>query len=255
MPSELALALQDPQVWLLAGVGFVAQMFDGALGMGFGAISSTVLAAIGLPREIASATVNGAKIFTGIASGAAHFSMRNIDRRMLLVLLLAGGTGGFVGANLLAYGVGHWIGVLVSGYLVLVGFYILSRAFKTDIIQLGRRRIGGIGAAGGMLEALVGVWGPLVTSNLVAMGASPRHAVGTGNVAETFVAAIVFTVLVHQLGFAQLTVTVLSLLAGALVAAPIAANVTRALPRRSMMIAVGSLVILLSVVRLIRDFS
>jgi uncharacterized membrane protein YfcA len=253
MVETVLAALQQPQLWWFAVVGFVAQMFDGALGMGFGAISSTVLAATGLPREIASASVNGAKLFTGAASGAAHLLHRNVDARMLLILGAAGALGGAVGATLLARYNSRWIGVAVSGYLLLVGAFIVWRAFRALPAAIRRRQIGGVGLAGGFLEALAGVWGPLVTSNLVAFGATPRLAVGTGNVAETFVAGVVFTVLVHHIGLAQLSGAVLGLLGGALVAAPFAARVTSHLPQRPLMIGVGVLVIALSIVRLVRD--
>jgi uncharacterized membrane protein YfcA len=100
---------------------------------------------------------------------------------------------------------------------------------------------------------VVGVRGPLVTRNLVAHGAHPRHAVGTGNLAETFVAIAVFTVLVRHIGFAQLCAAVIGLLIGAGVAAPVGAGLASKLPRRVLMMGVGVLVILMSLLRLVRD--
>src|SRR5258706_920463 len=82
-------------------IGFMAQLCDGALGMGFGAISSTVLTVIGLPREIVSATVNGAKIFTGTASSVAHLAYKNVNWRTLAILAVGGVIGGLIGAWLL----------------------------------------------------------------------------------------------------------------------------------------------------------
>jgi uncharacterized protein len=253
MIDTVLTAMQQPQLWLFVVVGFVAQLFDGAIGMGFGAISTTVLAAIGLPREIASASVNGAKLFTGAASGISHLLHRNVDVRMLLILGTAGASGGALGAALLTRTNGRMIGVVVSAYLLFVGAYIVWRAFRELPGAIRPRQIGIIGLAGGFLEALAGVWGPLVTSNLVAFGAAPRLAVGTGNVAETFVAGVVFAILVHHVGMAQLSGAVLGLLAGALVAAPFAARVTQRVPQRPLMIGVGVLVIAMSVLRLVRD--
>jgi uncharacterized protein len=106
---------------------------------------------------------------------------------------------------------------------------------------------------GGFLEAMSGVWGPLVTSNLVAVGAKPRYVIGTGHVAETFVAFTVFAILVRHLGLAQLSLATLGLIGGALLATPFAARITRELPRRPLMLVVGVLVIVLSIVRLARD--
>jgi uncharacterized membrane protein YfcA len=245
--------LQQPGVGWFVAIGFVAQLCDGAIGMGFGVISSTVLAAIGLPREIASASVNGAKLLTGAASGTAHVLLRNVDWRMLAVLASAGALGGIAGSLLLARHAGPVLGVLVSVYLIGVGVLILRRAFETSSGNVGRARIGGVGLAGGFLEAMSGVWGPLVTSKLVAFGAQPRYAVGTGSIAETFVAGVVFAVLVSHLGFAQLSSAMLGLIGGALLAVPLAALVARELPRRPLMIAVGVMVMVLSVIRLARD--
>jgi uncharacterized protein len=251
--ETLQTLLEQPQTWLFVAIGFVAQLFDGAVGMGFGAISSTVLAAIGLPREIASASVNGAKILTGAASGVGHILLQNVDWRMLGVLAAAGSLGGLIGSFVLTKHAGPILGVLVSFYLVFVGVYIIRKAFGAPPPRVPRAKVGGVGLVGGFLEALSGVWGPLVTSNLVAVGANPRYVVGTGNIAETFVAGVVFAVLVRHLGFEQLSLSTLGLLAGALLATPIAARITRNLPRKPMMIAVGVLVIVLSLVRIGRD--
>ncbi len=250
-------ALQTlPPWWLFAIVGFGAQLLDGALGMGFGAISSTVLAAIGMPREVASASVNGAKLFTGAASGASHLLLRNVDGAMLVVLALAGALGGGLGALLLArFHASTWLGVAISAYLFVVGGHVIWRAFRVAPAAIGRPLVGSVGFAGGFLEALSGVWGPLVTSHLVALGASPRFAVGTGNVAETLVAGVVFSVLVHHLGVQSSFAVIGGLVLGAVVAAPLAARLVHRIAPRTLMAAVGTLVMVLSAVRLARDLS
>ena len=45
-------------------VGALAQAVDGALGMAYGVISSSVLLAFGVPPAMASASVHGAEVFT-----------------------------------------------------------------------------------------------------------------------------------------------------------------------------------------------
>ena len=55
----------DPQFWLFAAVGFAAQLVDGALGMAYGVICSTVLLALGVTPANTSASVHAAKVFTG----------------------------------------------------------------------------------------------------------------------------------------------------------------------------------------------
>ena len=73
-----------------AFVGFFAQLADSALGMGFGVISSSVLLAQGVPPPLVSASVNAAKVPTGIAAGISHAINGNIDKRLFLRLALAG---------------------------------------------------------------------------------------------------------------------------------------------------------------------
>ena len=53
-------------------VGFAAQLVDGALGMAFGVISSTLLVSLGVPPAAASASVHAVEVFTTGASGISH---------------------------------------------------------------------------------------------------------------------------------------------------------------------------------------
>jgi len=237
-------------------IGFVAQMFDGAIGMGFGAISYAVLRGImGLPPAVVSASVNGAKIITGAASGLGHIWNRNVDWRLFAQLAAAGSIGGIIGSFLLARGPIQWIGPAINLYLVGVGAYIIYKANYPKAVEQSPRKVLMVGGAGGLLEALAGVWGPLVTSNLVAFGSSsPRFIIGSGNLAEMVVAVVVFIVLVSHLGLSTLTTSVIGLIIGAIIAAPLAARFTRTLPPRTLMISVGILVIATSLLRVARYF-
>src|SRR5262245_53304904 len=53
---------------LFAAAGFAATFVDGALGMGFGPTSSSILLGTGLAPAAVSTSVNIAKLVTGIAS-------------------------------------------------------------------------------------------------------------------------------------------------------------------------------------------
>jgi uncharacterized protein len=246
-------ALSDPQTWLFVGIGLVAQMFDGALGMGFGVVSSTCLTILGFPREVVSGAVNGAKIFTGVASGASHAWYRNVDWRLFRLLGVGGLLGGLLGALLISRNAGKYVGPVVSVYLLGVGAYIIWHAIAERSHRMSDARAAGAAVAGGVLEAISGVWGPLVTSSLVAMGAEARFAVGTGNLAETVVAVGVFTLLAHHLGLGAVSHAVVGLIIGAVVASPIAARLTHRVPRTRLMIAIGLLLIASSLIRLARD--
>ena len=64
---------------VLAMVGFVAQLVDGSLGMGYGATSSTLLVLAGLTPLAASASVHFSELGTNLASGLSHWRLRNVD--------------------------------------------------------------------------------------------------------------------------------------------------------------------------------
>lgn len=240
---------------LFVAIGFVAQLFDGALGMGFGVISYTVLSSVGIPHTVVSASVNGAKIFTGAVSGASHIRHKNIDWRMFSLLAGCGAVGGILGVFMLTQVPAEIIRPIIAAYLTLVGFYVIIRAYRANPAEVSTQRTAIIGGAGGFLEATAGVWGPLVTSNLIASGSKPRYAVGSGNLAEFVVAFAVATMLLAHIGLESFSKAVIGLLVGAAVSAPIAARFARQLPARTLTVGVGLMVIITSIYRLIQAFA
>jgi uncharacterized membrane protein YfcA len=83
-------------------IGLCAQLVDGALGMAYGLVSSSVLLAMGLPPAAVSASVHTAEIFTTGVSGASHGLLGNVDRKLMLRLAVPGVIGGVIGAYVLA---------------------------------------------------------------------------------------------------------------------------------------------------------
>jgi uncharacterized protein len=86
----------------LIGIGFVAQLVDGALGMAFGLISTIALLSLGIPPAQASAALHTAEVATTGASGLSHLFHQNVDRRLLLTLGVPGVLGGVLGAYVLS---------------------------------------------------------------------------------------------------------------------------------------------------------
>src|SRR5205807_9605318 len=121
MPADFVLG----EFLLMLGIGFVAQVVDGTLGMAFGVISTSTMLAIGLPPAQASALVHTAEVFTTGASAASHIYHRNVEWRLVARLGLAGVLGAVLGAWILSNiditAARRW----VYGYLLLMGFYIL----------------------------------------------------------------------------------------------------------------------------------
>jgi hypothetical protein len=241
----------DPSILLYALVGFVAQIIDGALGMAYGVSSNTFLLSLGLPPAAASASVHMAEVVTTGISGAAHWRLGNIDWKLVKRLLIPGVLGGVAGAYLLTSIDGDVIKPYIAGYLLLMGAYIIYKAFRNDgHINDGTHtaRVSVLGLVGGFCDAIGGGgWGPVVTTTLVARGKNPRLTIGSVNFSEFFVTFAESVIFVLTLAFSHYGQIILGLLIGGAIAAPLAARVTKSLPLKSLMILVGALIVILSI--------
>jgi hypothetical protein len=239
-------------------VGFFAQLVDGAVGMAYGVISSSVLLAFGVPPAQASATIHAAECFTTGASGASHILHRNIDWRLFWRLSPAGVLGGVVGAYLLTGFDATFIKAVVIAYLGCLGLYMLARAIRGLREEPPHlNHVIPVGLIGGFLDASGGGgWGPVVSSTLMGRGHTPRYVIGSVNAAEFVVTvAISITFLwtfltgrfVIEGGLALGAAALAGLILGGLVAAPLAGYVTKIAPARWLLGAAAILVISLSV--------
>lgn len=246
------------EFWIFLFVGFGAQLIDGALGMGYGIISSVVLLASGVPPAHTSAAVHSAKLFTTAASGTSHLLHGNVDRRLFWLLALAGIVGGVAGALILTQVPGKLIRPYVFGYLLIMGLLILWRCLREGQERhvLPGRFVAPLGGVGGFLDAVGGGgWGPVVTSSLIGAGAQPRRVVGTVNAAEFVVTCAVVTAFATTLlsglwsegkGLLDHLLPIGGLVIGGLPSAAIAGFLVKRAPRKAMTFAVAILVIALS---------
>jgi uncharacterized membrane protein YfcA len=229
-------------------IGFAAQLIDGALGMAFGVICSTLMVGVlGLPPAVASQRVHIVECFTTATSGISHLLHRNIDKRLFFRLLIPGVVGGVLGAYVLSSVDAGVVKPFVLIYLTCIGLYILSRGlFYPPKIQEAKL-IAPLGLFGGFLDAAGGGgWGPVVTSNLLIQGADPRKVVGTVNAVEFFLTLTVSATFIYHLGIADLAGATLGLLIGGVAAAPLGAWAAKHLPARQMLILVGIVLTLTS---------
>jgi uncharacterized membrane protein YfcA len=222
-------------------VGFAAQLVDGALGMAFGVISSTLLVGVlGVPPALASQRVHVVEVFTTGVSGISHLIHRNIDGKLFLRLVVPGMIGGFAGAYLLSSIDAAIVKPFVLLYLTAIGLYLLIRGFMYPPKLKEAKVIAPLGLVGGFLDAAGGGgWGPVVTSNLLIQGADPRKVVGTVNSAEFFLTVTISAAFIWHLGVADLAGATLGLLIGGLLAAPIGAWAAKHFPAKQMLILVG----------------
>lgn len=239
-------------------VGVLAQAVDGALGMAYGVISSSVLLALGVPPATASASVHAAEVFTTAASASSHVLHKNIEWRLFVPLVIAGVIGGVLGAYVLTGIDASVIKPFIVLYLALIGIWILWRAGH-DIHprKLPRWVAAPFGLIGGFLDAIGGGgWGPTVTSSMVASGQEPRKAIGTVNTAEFFLTVAVSATFVWALvsghweeaeGLQNHAAAVGGLVVGGLIAAPFAGWIVKRVPRKVLSYAVGILLIGLAI--------
>lgn len=249
---------------LFAAVGFLAQIVDGALGMAYGVVSSSVLLGFGVPPAAASAAVHAAELFTTAASAGSHAWHRNVNWRLFRTLAPAGILGGVTGTYLVTSVDGAVFRPYVAAYLGLMGVYILYRAWRAAHPVDSHRTeiVVPLGVVGGFADAVGGGgWGPVVTTGLVGSGGSPREMVGTVNTVEfflTFAVSLAFVVALvsghweEAEGLAHHAWAVAGLIVGGLIAAPLAGYVTRILPQRALMVLVGVLVTALAVYQTLR---
>jgi uncharacterized membrane protein YfcA len=233
--------------WTLVAVGFAAQMIDGALGMAFGLVSTSVMLSLGMPPASASALVHTAEVFTTGASGTSHMIAGNLDKKLFWRLLPMGVLGGVLGATLLSSIDGDQIKPFVVAYLAVIGCFVLYRVAvppkPTEDLPRGTPLLG---AAGGFLDASGGGgWGPIVTSTLIGNGVAPRKVIGTVNITEFFVTLSISATFLLHLGW-QGFEGALGLITGGIIAAPLAGFTVRYAPTRILAALVGVLVIVLA---------
>jgi uncharacterized membrane protein YfcA len=237
---------------VLLGVGFLAQLVDGALGMAYGATSSTLVLAAGFTPAVASASVHMAELGTTLASGAAHWRFGNVDWRTVRRIGVPGAAGAFVGAVVLSSLSAGLAKPWMAGILLVLGAYVLARfTLRGPAEARGRPYVRGrylapLGLGAGFIDATGGGgWGPVATPTLLATGKmEPRKVVGSVDTSEflvAFAASVGFLLALGRQGIAWSVVV--ALLVGGLVAAPVAAWLVQRMTARLLGAAVGGLIV------------
>ncbi|HAD15052.1 MAG TPA: ABC transporter permease [Saprospirales bacterium] len=236
----------DREFWLFMGVGFLAQMADGLLGMGYGVVTQIFLMGAGVPLAAVSSSIHTAEVFTAGASGYSHFRFGNVNRRLFRAILIPGVVGAIVGALLLsALGKTYamYIKPMLAVYTLLLGLRILSRAFFKNNQKKKARHLGWLAGAGGFLDSFGGGgWGPLVTSSLIAKGKTPQYVIGTVSLTEFFVTLASAVTFFTFIGLSHWLV-IAGLIIGGVAAAPLSARLAGKLPAKWMFLLVGGMVV------------
>ncbi len=246
---------------VLALVGFGAQLIDGSLGMGYGVTSSTLLILAGLTPAAASASVHFSELGTNLASGVSHWRLRNVDWRVVARIAGPGAVGAFLGATVLSSLSTEAAAPLMAAILAALGLYIIVRfvlgvrpALKKALTW---KFLAPLGLFAGFVDATGGGgWGPVATPALLVDGRmAPRKVIGSIDTSEFAVSAAASLGFLFGLGAAGINWGfALALLAGGLVAAPLAAYLVRIAPAHLLGVAVGGLILLTNSRTLLKTF-
>ena len=249
------------ELFLFAVAGFAAAFVDGALGMGFGPTSSSILLVSGLAPTAVSASVNLAKVATGVVAAISHWRFYNLDRGLVIKLAVPGSVGAIVGVTLLASIEGSTLRPYLAMLLAAIGLRILVRfarplearrhhlsppdARGKRALIYDKRGVSTAAFVGGITNGMIGAWGPVVTPFLLHRGVRPNYAIGCVNTAEVMVAATASLSLVASLGRGGFNgAVVMAMLVGGVIAAPLAAWFIKRVPPKPVGLAVAALLLL-----------
>jgi siroheme synthase-like protein len=242
--------------WMVLA-GFLAQLVDGALGMGYGVTSATILLSAGVNLSAISGSIHTAEIFASGASGYSHYRFGNVNKKLFKLLVVPGVLGAIGGAILLSkYGDTHaqYLRPVMAVYTLFLGLRILSNAFREKKIVKKFKNYRWLAGVGGFLDSFGGGgWGPIVTTTLITKGRSPKYVIGSVSLTEFFVTLASAFTFFTLLGVSHWQV-IIALIIGGLLAAPLAARLAGRLPRKASFILLGILVIIWSMRILVKIF-
>jgi len=251
---------------LFSLIGFMAQLIDGALGMAYGATSASLLIMFGVAPAMASASIHMAEIATTAASGASHLYFKNVDKSILMKLVVPGSISAFIGAAFLSSLPGELMRPYVSVILTGLGIYIIVRfmarrnqqntGMEPAAPRYSKKFLIPLGLFGGFFDSVGGGgWGPITTPALLSKeGATPRKVIGTVDTSEFAIAVSATLGFILFLGFEAFNwLWVAAFVIGGVLAAPLAAWLVKILPSYMMGVLVGGFIILTNIRTLIHS--
>jgi uncharacterized membrane protein YfcA len=240
--------------WMLLA-GFLAQMVDGALGMGYGVTSTAILLSTGISPAAISGSVHTSEVFSSAASGYSHYKFGNVNKKLFKALVIPGVIGAAVGAIFLVYigdEYGNLIRPVVAVYTLLLGIKFIINAFMEMKPQKKFRHYRLLASVGGFLDSFGGGgWGPIVTSTLINNGRSHKYVVGSVSLTEFFITLASAFTFFTLIGVSHWQI-IIALMLGSFIAAPLAAKLAGKLPKKTAYFLLGILVIIWSVRILIK---
>lgn len=230
-------------------IGFIAQIVDGALGLGYGMTSASAMMAMGVSLPAISGSIHTAEMFSSAVSGYTHYRFKNVNKKLLFWLSVPGVVGAVLGSLFVIYIGSEYEYIaypFVALYLMIIAIRLIALALRSNIVKKKIKYVGILGLSGGFFDAFGGGgWGPIVTSTLLTKGRPTRYVVGTVSLAEFFVTFAASMVFFSKLGFGYWYIF-LGLALGGVIAAPLGAKLAGRLPKRLSYVFVGILVFIAS---------
>jgi uncharacterized membrane protein YfcA len=158
--------------------------------------------------------------------------------------------GAIAGAVILVLAGEHYgkiIRPVIAGYTLILGIKFILNAFREIKPQKKFRHYRLLAGVGGFFDSFGGGgWGPIVTSTLINNGRSHKYVVGSVSLTEFFVTLASAFTFFTMIGVSHWQ-TIIALIIGGLIAAPIAAKLAGKLPRKTAFLLLGALVIFWSI--------
>jgi hypothetical protein len=198
--------------------------------------------------------VHLAEVGTTLTSGVSHWRFGNVSWPLVRRIGIPGAAGAFAGATVLTSLTGAWLRPSVAVVLLGLGGVVIVRSVRGDLRgerhdpgHLRRRLLAPLGLGAGFIDAVGGGgWGPVATPTLLAAGrVEPRLVIGSVSAAELLVTVAASAGFLVGLGGQGIEAPlVLALLAGGVVAAPIAAWLVRHADASVLGVVVGTLLLI-----------
>jgi siroheme synthase-like protein len=240
----------DKSFYIMVLAGFLAQLVDGSLGMGYGVTSAIVLLSSGISPAAISGSIHTAEMFASGASGYSHYKFGNVNMKLFKALVIPGVIGAILGALVLVF-FGNsdfkWLRPMMATYTLFLGIKFFLNAFMPPKPKRKFKYYRTLAGFGGFLDSFGGGgWGPIVTSTLVNRGRTIKYVIGSVSLTEFFVTMASALTFFSLLGLSHWR-TILGLILGGLIAAPIASLLVGKLPRKTAYILLGIIVVVWSI--------
>ena len=233
-------------------IGFAVGYVNGAVGMGYGVTSTSMLLATGVAPTIASASTRMAKISIALIAGVSHWKLGNLRRDIGVPMILPGMVGGVFGAYLLCSLSQYEIKPFIAGFLLLIGLtvflrFLFRKQFFVEDKPFSKSKLGILAFFAAISDAFLGGgWGPITAPILILANKSePRKVIGSVATSVFFITTAETFTFIWLLGVEQFRWDwILALVIGGGISAPLAAYTSKRVQPRLLGAFVGLILVL-----------